>query len=111
MGSHLALASGLILWWEPNGLGAQLPARRRGSLEIGKQADLVVLGGNPLTSPEDEIKDLPVDLTIVGGRIVHERKSGAPGESIGRHKGRPPVDLISPFQILSPQSDFVHGEL
>ncbi len=43
--------------------------------------DLVVLGGNPLTCPEDEIKDLPVDLTIVGGRIVHERKSGAPGGS------------------------------
>ncbi len=52
---------------------------RRGSLEVGKQADLVVLDGNPLTCPEDEIKDLPVDLTIVGGQIVHERKSGAPG--------------------------------
>ncbi len=47
--------------------------------EFCKQADLVVLGGNPLTCSEDEIKDLPVNLTIIGGRIVHERKSGAPG--------------------------------
>ncbi len=57
------------------------PVHRRGSLEVGKQADLMVLSGNPLTCPEDEIKDLPVDLTIVGGRIVHEHKSGAPGGS------------------------------
>jgi predicted amidohydrolase YtcJ len=47
---------------------------RRGSLEPGKDADLVVLGGDPLTCPEDSIKDLPVDLTLVGGRVVHERR-------------------------------------
>lgn len=48
---------------------------RRGSLEAGKDADLVVLGGNPLTCPIDDIKDLPVDLTIVGGRTVHDTGS------------------------------------
>jgi predicted amidohydrolase YtcJ len=45
---------------------------RRGSIETGKDADLVVLDDNPLTCAEDRIKDLRVDLTIVGGRIVHE---------------------------------------
>ena len=62
---RMAVQTGHLLTWSEH---------RRGSLEVGKQADLVVLGGNPLTCPEDEIKDLPVDLTIVGGRIVHERQ-------------------------------------
>jgi hypothetical protein len=51
----------------------------RGSLEAGKAADLVVLGGNPLTCPEEEIKDLAVDITMVGGRIVHERAAAPRG--------------------------------
>lgn len=52
---------------------------RRGSLEPGKVADLVVLGDNPLTCPEDRIKDIPVELTMVGGRVVHERNGGKAG--------------------------------
>jgi hypothetical protein len=48
---------------------------RRGSIEVGKDADLVVLEDNPLTCAEDRIKDLAVDLTIVGGGIVHERRA------------------------------------
>jgi predicted amidohydrolase YtcJ len=36
-------------------------------------ADLVVLADNPLTCPQDKIKEIPVDLTIVGGRAVYER--------------------------------------
>ena len=48
---------------------------RRGSIEVGKDADLVVLDGNPLTCVEDRIKDLAVELTIVGGRIVHDAAS------------------------------------
>ena len=47
---------------------------RRGSIEVGKDADLVVLDGNPLACPEDRIKDLAVEMTIVGGTIVHERR-------------------------------------
>jgi predicted amidohydrolase YtcJ len=49
---------------------------RLGSLEAGKMADLIVLGENPLTCPEDQIKDIQVDLTIVGGKVVYERKAG-----------------------------------
>jgi predicted amidohydrolase YtcJ len=45
----------------------------KGSLEVGKLADLVVLSGNPLTTPGDEIGGLKVEKTIVGGRIVYER--------------------------------------
>lgn len=65
---RLAVQTGHYLMWNED---------RRGSLEAGKDADLVVLGGNPLTCPEDGIKDLSVDLTMVGGGVVHERTPAA----------------------------------
>jgi predicted amidohydrolase YtcJ len=61
---RLSAQTGHLLTWSED---------RRGSLEPGKDADLVVLGGDPLTCPEDTIKDLSVDLTLVAGRTVHER--------------------------------------
>jgi predicted amidohydrolase YtcJ len=33
----------------------------------------VVLDGDPLTCAETKLKDLPVDMTIVGGRVVFQR--------------------------------------
>jgi len=45
----------------------------KGSLEPGKFADMVVLDGDILTTPPDEIKDLKVVTTIVGGEILYER--------------------------------------
>jgi predicted amidohydrolase YtcJ len=44
----------------------------KGSIEPGKLADLVVLADDILTCPEDDIKDLKVLMTVVGGQIVHE---------------------------------------
>ena len=44
---------------------------RRGSLEMGKLADIVVLSGDYLDIPEDKIPDLDSVLTMVGGRVVH----------------------------------------
>ena len=44
-----------------------------GTLETGKLADLTVLGADPFTFPSAEFKDLPVDITITGGRVVHNR--------------------------------------
>jgi predicted amidohydrolase YtcJ len=35
-------------------------------------ADLVVLEGDPLTAPIEEVSDLTAKLTMVGGEIVHE---------------------------------------
>jgi predicted amidohydrolase YtcJ len=42
-----------------------------GSIEEGKLADLVVLNDNYLQVPDEKIKKLASDLTIVGGRVVH----------------------------------------
>ncbi len=45
----------------------------KGSLEIGKLADLVVLDRDPLNCPEAGIKDTLAETTIVGGKVVYER--------------------------------------
>ena len=45
--------------------------REKGSLTPGKLADLVVLGADPLQVDPGEIKDIPIELTVVGGRVVY----------------------------------------
>jgi predicted amidohydrolase YtcJ len=47
-----------------------------GSLEVGKYGDLVVLGKDLLTVPPETIKDIPIDMTIVNGKVVF---GGRPG--------------------------------
>ncbi|MFC1573774.1 amidohydrolase [Candidatus Latescibacterota bacterium] len=44
-----------------------------GSIESGKYADMTVLGENILTVPPETIIDIPVEKTIVGGKIVYQR--------------------------------------
>jgi predicted amidohydrolase YtcJ len=41
-----------------------------GSIEVGKRADLVQLGGNPYTVPHHEIHAIPVVRTMLGGRFT-----------------------------------------
>ena len=41
-----------------------------GSLDVGKQADLVVLDRDYMTVPVSEIKHIKPTLTMVGGRVV-----------------------------------------
>ena len=45
--------------------------KKLGSLEAGKLADLVVVDGDYMSVPEDQISELEVFLTIVGGKVVH----------------------------------------
>ena len=44
-----------------------------GTLETGKQADLVILSENPYTTPVHRIHDIAVDQTYSAGRLVYER--------------------------------------
>lgn len=45
----------------------------KGTLEPGKLADLVVFAADLFELPPRDILTTPVDLTVVGGRVVHER--------------------------------------
>jgi len=45
-----------------------------GSIEVGKLADMVVLSRDLLTEPTESIINIPIDMTIVGGKVVYERK-------------------------------------
>ncbi len=45
----------------------------KGSIEEGKLADLAVWNQDPYTTPTPELWKIPIDLTMVGGRVVHER--------------------------------------
>lgn len=47
----------------------------RGSLEPGKLADLVVIDRDYLTCPEEQIRDIQVCRTIVGGKTVYRREA------------------------------------
>jgi predicted amidohydrolase YtcJ len=55
-----------------NGAYLTFEEQKKGSIEAGKWADIVVLEEDLLTVPEDRIKDLAVRMTIVGGQIVHD---------------------------------------
>ena len=45
----------------------------KGSLEVGKLADMVVLSEDLLTIDPDRTMDTQVEMTILGGAVVHER--------------------------------------
>ena len=51
---------------------------RRGRLRPGMLADLVVLNRDPLTCPPDELPDLRVEATMVGGRWTYVSDEAAP---------------------------------
>jgi predicted amidohydrolase YtcJ len=44
---------------------------RLGTLEVGKLADVVVLDGDPFSTPSERLSDIAVDLTILDGEIVY----------------------------------------
>ena len=45
----------------------------KGTLEVGKLADMIVLAEDLLTINPSRILGVPVDMTIVGGKVVYER--------------------------------------
>ncbi|MGH9941209.1 MAG: amidohydrolase [Pyrinomonadaceae bacterium] len=55
-----------------NGAYAGFEEKLKGTLEAGKLADFVVLDRNPLEIPSDELKDVKVLATFVGGQPIFD---------------------------------------
>ena len=53
---------------------ASFEEESKGSIETGKLADFVVLSEDVTRIPLDRIKDVRVEMTVVGGRIVYSRR-------------------------------------
>ena len=56
-----------------NGAWLSFDEKKKGSIEPGKLADMVVIDRNYLSCPVNDIKDIHALRTIVGGRIVFDR--------------------------------------
>ena len=44
----------------------------KGSIAPGKLADMVVLSDDPIKTPPEQIKDIRVEMTIIGGKVAWE---------------------------------------
>jgi predicted amidohydrolase YtcJ len=62
-----------ITMYTRNGAFLTREEKIKGSLEVGKLADMVVLPENPLTVSPEKVLAMKVDMTIVGGRVLYER--------------------------------------
>lgn len=47
----------------------------KGSLELGKLADIAVLSHNPLTAPDEQLRSIQVDYTLIAGHIAYRRSA------------------------------------
>ena len=53
---------------------AEFEEGNKGSISVGKLADIVVLSGDPFGVPPEAIAGLKVAMTMAGGKVVYERR-------------------------------------
>ena len=44
----------------------------KGTIAPGRLADIVVLSDDPTRVPQEQIRDIKVEMTIIGGKVVWE---------------------------------------
>lgn len=60
--------------WTVGGAFAEFQEDQKGSIQTGMLADFVVLSADPTRVPPGTIKDIVVERTFIGGKLVFERK-------------------------------------
>jgi len=68
----ISVRDALRMWtiWPAKAVGEE---KVKGSIEVGKYADMAVLSKNIFQIPKDELKGTQANMTVVGGRIVYQR--------------------------------------
>jgi predicted amidohydrolase YtcJ len=61
-----------LAMYTTNAAYASFEEDTKGSIAEGKLADMVVLSADPLHSPPEELKDIRVEMTIIGGKVAWE---------------------------------------
>ncbi|MDO8569029.1 MAG: amidohydrolase, partial [Dehalococcoidales bacterium] len=61
-----------IAMYTTNAAYASCEENIKGSITPGKLADMVILSADPTVIPPEKIKDVKVEMTIIGGRVVWE---------------------------------------
>ncbi len=56
-----------------NAAYASFEENEKGTISRGKLADMVLLSNSPLSVPPEQIKDIRVEKTLIGGEVVWER--------------------------------------
>lgn len=64
----------IIRMFTYNGAYAAFEENIKGSIEVGKLADIIILSEDILTYSPENIMDVKTDMTIIDGKIVYERK-------------------------------------
>lgn len=70
LGERISIAQGFALFTTQ---AARLQRLAAGEIALGRLADLIVLPRDPTMVKPAELMNLPVDITIVGGRVIFER--------------------------------------
>jgi len=55
------------------GAFAEFAEKEKGTIAVGKLADVVVLDRDIFAGPPEDIKEANVEMTICGGRVVYRR--------------------------------------
>ncbi len=65
-------ASQALAMYTINAAYASFEEGIKGSITPGKLADMVLLSGDPLKVPAEQVKEIKVEMTIIGGKVVWE---------------------------------------
>ncbi len=69
----ISVKDALKMWtiWPAKSVGED---KVKGTIEVGKYADMAVLSKNIFQIPKEDLKDVQAIRTIVGGRVVYDRQ-------------------------------------